>query len=148
MAEQKIRHPYANTPYDIFSFPDIPELGIFTPESRQNDVIKRRAEITKRRLLPPLVVAETARALGYPHRIEVDVFLRSTLSQSKEIEELIAKAEQPPSAPLIEVDWTAGLPYWIESPISADVKLQDVKLIKLTAYDDPRTDLLAVGFDS
>jgi hypothetical protein len=147
MTEQKIRHPYANTPYDVFSFPDIPELGLFTPEARQNDVIKRRAEITKRHLLPPLVAAENARALGYPNRIEVDVFLRSTLSQSKEIEELIAQAEQTPSAPEIEVDWTAGLPYWVEPPVKSDVTLQEVDLIKLTTYDDPRSDLLAVAFD-
>ncbi len=148
MAEQKIKHPYANTPYDVFSFPDIPELGLFTPEARQIDVVRRRAEITKRHLLPPLVAAENAKALGYPNRIEVDVFLRSTLSQAKEIEELTAKAEQPPLGPAIEVDWKAGLPFWLESPVAAEVELQNIKLIKLTAYDDPRTDLLAVVFDS
>lgn len=147
MAEKKIRHPYANTPYDIFSFPDIPELGMFTPEARQKDVIKRRAEITKRRLLDPRVVSEATKALGYPNRIEVDIFLRTTLSQAKEIEELLALAEQPPVAPEIEVDWAAGLPFWIEAPVSAEIVLQKVELMELTTYDDPRADLLAVAFD-
>lgn len=147
MTEQRIQHPYANTPYDIFSFPDIPELGLFTPEARQADVVKRRIEITKRHLLPPLVVAENVKALGYPNRIEVDVFLRSTLSQSKEIEELAAKAQQSPALPALDMDWTAGLHYWIESPVSAEVRLQQLELIRLTAYDDPRSDLLAVAFD-
>lgn len=142
-----VKNPYDDTPYDRLSVPDDAALGLFTPESRQKDVTTRVGLLLKARVRDAHQLTEARKALGFPNRIEVDAFLRSTLSYAREIDSLITMIDQAPTVPQPPLDWLAPLTFLLDPLPPASLARQGGKLPQLSHYSDPRLDLLAVPFD-
>ncbi len=144
-----VKNPYARTPYDRLSEPDIPTIGVLTPNASQADVQRQRARVLVHRRGQGAAavkdVTDAAHRLGYPDRVQVDAFLVSTLSDTGDLDELAKTNTAPPQAKMDKVD-CSGLTFWIQEPVE-QVELQNIVLSPLTNFDDPRSDLLAVNFD-
>lgn len=140
-----IKHPYADTPYDVLSHPDV---GTLSPDSPQKTIRVQQAEIIRLKIRPPDKASEAGRFLvDLSKRLGLDVFLRSTLNRSADLAELAEQGrDMPPPAPP-SVNWTEGLTFWIEPPVD-QIQLQPIEITRLSSYDDPRADLLAVTFDN
>jgi hypothetical protein len=144
----RIKHPYADTPYDVLSDPADPKVGVVTPDTPRQALRAQKAKVLAQRKRDNRDILEADRALmSISGRLGCDVFLRTMLDRSGDIKELIEKHRDPPMIAQANVDWTQGLSYWLEPPVG-EIPLQPVQISRSTSYDDPRADLSAVEFDS
>jgi len=149
MIAVKVNHPYENHAYDQLSRGDDPKVGRLSPEVSQREVKEHVKKALPHFDMEGKKIAGRAQQvlLFTADRIDVDVFLRSTLSQVGELDSLVALADQKPETPLLSVDWTAGLEFSLEPPVAEKIQMMNVELSELKTYSDPRGDLVAVEFD-
>ncbi|GEM_PF-1495634 len=145
----KIKHPYANTPYDLLSDPNDPEIGLLTPDSPHKAINIQRTKVFKayaRERKDIHDVADAANILSaLPKRLSYDVFLRSTLNRMADLDELAKYTCTPAPAAAGNTDWLEGLDFSME--LTAPVELQEIQLSHLSNFDDVKASLLNVDFD-
>ena len=145
-----IKTPYFRTPYEILSNPDDPEIGSFSTRASQDDVMGQRNKCYRKRKNFTEEhfqrIRDAVQELGFPDRVNVDVFLVSTLLEAGDLENFKQQADTPPKAALEAPDWKAGLTFW-DMPPSEEIILDDLEVSRITTYDDPRGDLSAIDFD-
>jgi hypothetical protein len=142
-----IENPYKDTPYQVLSVPEIPDVGVLSVDASPREIRAHQVKVLKSKARPPQLVAnEAQKLLQQSSRLGYDVFLRSTLNQTRELEEVISRYQQVPEMPLPQTDWSAGLEFWIEPPAD-QITLQPIEVARLHSYDNPSSDLFEVTFD-
>ena len=153
----RINHPYLETPYDILSAPGDSELKVLPMDFSHKEIKIRfpklvawwakHPNITPKRT--PKDLAKALDQMGFPGRIEIDVFLCTTLDKAGDFDALVKQQENLPlklSAPTTG-SWESGLEPWQESP-TGKITLEEIEISQQHNYDDPQTDLYEVRFDS
>ena len=97
----QIKHPYSQTPYEILSDLEDPEIGILSLDTLRRHIRLQQTKVQKKGSRDAQEVARAGTALlNTPMRMGHDVFLISTLSLAADVSELVEKYCQPPAPAL------------------------------------------------
>jgi hypothetical protein len=152
-----VNHPYQNSPYDVLTVPDDPELNLPLLDATIREIQLRFQKLVRWWTTHPSVTPrrsqdELAKALsktGFPGRVQIDAFLCTTLDKAGDFDGLVKQQEKLPLklyAPVIN-DWDTGMEPWKASPVGK-ITLDEVVVSHQHNYDDPQMDLYEVRFDS
>ncbi len=143
----QIKHPYSQTPYEILSDLEDPEIGILSLDTLRRHIRLQQTKVQKKGSRDAQEVARAGTALlNTPMRMGHDVFLISTLSLAADVSELVEKYCQPPAPALPDLNTLVPLTPLIPTP-EKSVPLLDVQIKRQTTFDDPQSGLFAPNFD-
>jgi hypothetical protein len=153
----KIIHPYSETPYDILSVPDDPQLGRLPMDATHKAMRLRFPLLSKwwashptaQPKRNPTELAKALDQMGFPGRVLIDIFLCTTLDKAGDFEGLIKQQENLPlklPAPVLS-GWESDLEPCLVLP-EQEITLEEVSISHQQNYDDPQIDLYDVRFDS
>lgn len=138
-----VKHPYANTPYDVLSDP---EVGIISLNSPKALIRQQKTKMMARHKIDPHLAAEMADRLAGMKRLDVDVFLYCTFDLSQDVNRVIEHHGDPVIPEVKAWDLIHKLPYWRDVNIPK-ITLDELNITHSSVYDDPRLDLQTVDFD-
>jgi len=144
-----INSPYTNTPYDIISIPEFPEVGSVSPLSTAKAIQDHRRKI-RPNMRHPRQVAEAVDKLRGINRVVVDSFLVSPFNLDDGLDKLTPKfIHNLNTAPVFKLPDVGvdGLSYYYSFSTTRDIKLKPVGIEAIKTYEKPVTDITHVTFD-
>ena len=143
-----IKTPYDHTPYDIFSDPNDPKVGVITPDSNRREIRAQHSRVMMARKQLPIEVAQALSVLtSVRERLKWDVFLSTRLSRSTELASAIERHKKPALPTLKQPDWAADLGFLFRIP-KVEVQPVEVSISPQQNYDRPDIKPFQVEFDS
>jgi hypothetical protein len=133
----EIKSPYVNTPYDVFSDPDDPKVGVLTPDASRDQVLQQQVKLLKQHKKDVRTINEASDLLKKgASRLSWDIFLTTTLTRSTDLGDLVEQYKQPQLPVLKDPDWGAELSWSYQSP-EDNIELFETSTNRLSTYDIP-----------
>jgi len=133
----EIKSPYFNTPYDIFSDPDDPTIGILTPDATRLQIRQQQAKVVKQHKREGRQINQALDILlNVGGRLSWDIFLSTTLTRSAELGDLVEQYKKPAIPDLKDPDWGAELNWFYQSP-EDKIEMVETSIDRQSTYDTP-----------